>query len=190
MSGSNTYALRYNLKGNTSRYYRVECPYCYASKGKPCLKFSGRWAYPHLTRIWLVQDTPEYTIFVYGTLKRGYGNYSRLLSQATFLGEAVSADTNYQMTSGGFPFLAKAGTGHAVKGELFRVNAQEFAACDGLEGHPNFYHRELHNFLLPNGQEVEAWVYLCDYGLNSAASVRGTRAVQPNNGTLEWHGGR
>jgi gamma-glutamylaminecyclotransferase len=186
---SSRYYTHYNLKGNTQRYYADECPVCSAGLGEPCRKPSFNWSPPHAARIKLAQDHTTHTIFVYGTLKRGYGNYERLLKNATFLGDAISVDVNYQMTAGGFPFLAKTKTGHAVKGQLFRVNAAQFAACDRLEGHPHFYHREEHLFKLPSGEQVKAWVYLCDRGLNSAGHMsNGLCVIKPNwQGELEWN---
>ena len=40
-------------------------------------------------------------LFVYGTLKRGYGN-NRLLREATFIGPAISKSAMYRMYSTGF----------------------------------------------------------------------------------------
>lgn len=80
-------------------------------------------------------------LFVYGTLKRGYGNNS-LLKGAKFLG----TDKTYPMYDifpcsemGGYPIL-KEGI-FSIKGEVFDVSNEILARCDKLEGHPNFYER-------------------------------------------------
>lgn len=188
MFGYREYMSRYNLRGNSHLYYGVACPNCGAFVGDPCFHYSGKWSPPHVARIrraQLSETRKVHTIFVYGTLKRGYNNYSRLLRNADFLGEAISVDKDFQMVSGGVPFLAKTGNshdGHAVKGELFYVTNEQFAACDRLEGHPRFYCREEHNFKLANGNEVKAWVYLCPSRVRDGTC----NLVKPTNGVIEW----
>lgn len=183
------YMRRYNLKGNSHLYYSVPCPYCGAEKGKPCHRNSGHWYPPHVERIrrtWQAQNTKHH-IFVYGTLKRGFSNHTRLLSKAEFLGEAVSVDRDYQMIAHGVPFLAKVapgGIGLPVKGELFAVTGQEFAACDRLEGHPHNYCRKEHMFQLPNGKQIKAWVYLCPHRFEYVGSKQ--FLIKPTNGFIEW----
>ena len=110
-------------------------------------------------------------VFVYGTLKRNYGNYHRCLEPygAKFLGCAVTATGGYVMQDTGFPILwqeepALEYLGRA-RGEIFEVNDEALARCDRLESHPNMYRREKREFVLRtvNGHRsktVEAWVYL------------------------------
>lgn len=105
-------------------------------------------------------------LFVYGTLKRGYGNNARCLEDAEFIGEAVTVDDGYVMQTGSFPILFEIGEGHGAKarGEIFIVSNKTRARCDSLEGHPNMYRREQRKFvvsLVDGTQEtIEAWVYL------------------------------
>jgi gamma-glutamylaminecyclotransferase len=106
-------------------------------------------------------------LFVYGTLKRGYGNNARCLEDAEFIGKAVTATASYVMQSGGFPILWDLGPsrkGAFATGEIFIVSNKTRARCDSLEGHPNMYRREKRNFvvtLVDGTQElIEAWVYL------------------------------
>lgn len=122
-------------------------------------------------------------VFVYGTLKKGYGNNS-CLAQSMFLGEAVSVAPAFRLYEGGVPFLTDAPeNGTKVKGELYSVSFSDFARCDRLEGHPNAYRRELREFVLtkPSGEHsVMAWVYLWP------SRQRGMCEVQAVKGVAEW----
>jgi len=95
---------------------------------------------------------PEtHLVFVYGTLRRGQGNYKRLLTSSEWLGEhVVSGWDMYDL--GAFPAVVR---GHGdVTGDVFRVTPDTFARLDMLEGYPRFYDREL--IETPAGA---AWVY-------------------------------
>lgn len=99
----------------------------------------------------------ETLIFTYGTLMRGYGNNERLLSGpgARCIGRGHTVD-EYVMHESGVPFVSKprgqdisggvaaqtAPTPTRIAGELYAVDAATLAACDRLEGHPDWYYRE------------------------------------------------
>jgi gamma-glutamylaminecyclotransferase len=98
---------------------------------------------------------------VYGTLKGGRGNH-RLLQYCDYLGPAVTND-RMPMCGSGIPFLLdRPGDrdGHYVQVELYRVPVSELPRIDGLEGHPNFYRRDVRAFRKPDGSVILAWVYL------------------------------
>lgn len=101
-------------------------------------------------------------LVVYGTLKQGYHNSHRLRN-ARYLGEVVSASTNYKMASIGFPILWEIGketnTSAAFVGELYEVDNNTLRSCDQLEGHPHMYERKLRMFYCMTKQ-VRAWVYI------------------------------
>lgn len=121
-------------------------------------------------------------VFVYGTLKRGYGNGLRCLANSKFLGEAVSFDANYQMHGGvGVPYLSEGGNAK-VKGEVFETSPSDFVACDRLEGHPTAYCREERLFVVGAGQIVKAWVYLWKH--RDGGPPAGSNA--PVHGVIEW----
>ena len=87
-------------------------------------------------------DEPtRYRLFVYGTLKRDYGN-NRMIATGTFLGEAVLH--GYAMLhKGSFPAICKEQyQARKVYGEVWEINSDQLAACDRLEGIPNHYQRE------------------------------------------------
>jgi gamma-glutamylcyclotransferase (GGCT)/AIG2-like uncharacterized protein YtfP len=77
-------------------------------------------------------------LFVYGTLKRGYGN-NRLLKHAHFNRTDRAPGVIY---GGGVPVTAPATKrGQWVKGEVFMVDRETLRDCDRLEGHPTGYTR-------------------------------------------------
>ncbi|GJP50390.1 hypothetical protein CLOM_g9517 [Closterium sp. NIES-68] len=79
--------------------------------------------------------------FVYGTLKKGFGNHW-LMQKLMADGDAIKIGTartlqNYPLVCGPFqvPFLLHLpGSGHRVLGEVYEVNSKAVAALDVLEG--------------------------------------------------------
>ena len=73
----------------------------------------------------------EYILFVYGSLKRGFGNH-RLMTDAVYLGPGVIE--GYDMYSlRYFPAIVEGND--EVYGELYKVSEKELAAIDELEGY-------------------------------------------------------
>lgn len=124
-------------------------------------------------------------LFVFGTLKRGYGNNARCLDGAKFLGEAISVEANYVMQRIGFPILWQDNTtkkAAKVSGEIFDVSPEHIAVCDRLEGHPRMYKREQREFHIGHyaGKRIiTAWVYL--WQQNHTGDP-----MKPVNGAYEW----
>lgn len=91
-------------------------------------------------------------VFVYGTLKHGYGNWRWCLSHEEYLGPAVTAD-RFVMGNVGFPYifpedkvsgLVDDDLLKPVLGDLFKVsNDNTMEALDRLEGEGSHYHRRL-----------------------------------------------
>lgn len=110
-------------------------------------------------------DNNSIPVFVYGTLKRGHGNYMRLLhGRAVFV--ATGAVKGDLFDLGPFPAM-KEGDG-TVHGEIFMVGPETLKDLDYLEGHPTFYKRTKMNLTQFGGSvaqtpvEVEAYVYQGD----------------------------
>lgn len=100
----------------------------------------------------------KHIIFVYGTLKQGWGNH-RCIEGQEYLGHAETQYPNWQMYSlGGFPGVTEGNK--TITGELYAIDDEAFARCDRLEGHPNFYKRRMIGILDGDGQEVNAWMYI------------------------------
>ena len=104
----------------------------------------------------------QHTIAVYGTLKYGYSNYNRYLTQAHYLGEGVTADP-MRLIQNGLPYmLPYNGQGKNVNVDLFSVTADQLNLIDQLEGHPNWYERKQIDIMNEDGQIVKAWAYIND----------------------------
>lgn len=96
-------------------------------------------------------------LFVYGTLKRDFGNH-RLLGDSQFLGEA---STEGQLYSAGIPYM-KHGPGQ-VQGEVYIVSDETLRRLDRLEGHPNWYLRQpCKAELFSNGRQLDVEAYFMD----------------------------
>lgn len=90
-------------------------------------------------------------LFVYGTLKRGFGNHF-LLRGAKFLREDSFKG---QLYTSGIPF-AIPGDG-VVHGEVFDVPAELVPRLDSLEGHPDGYTRT--EVSLHSGEFAEVYLW-------------------------------
>ncbi len=96
-------------------------------------------------------------IFVYGTLRKGFGNH-RLLENAEFLGTGRTKE-KYKMTANGIPFVSKNEPVSYIIGEVYKIDDKTLKRLDELEGHPDWYKREKVKIILETGKEVEAWIY-------------------------------
>lgn len=111
-------------------------------------------------------------LFVYGTLKRGFGNHW-YLEKAKFLGNAETVE-KYALYEVGIPYVVKEEKISTIKGEVYEVGRAELTAIDKLEGHPKYYRREKVRVRVENGDEVEAWFYF----LNSENEFDRVRVVR------------
>lgn len=88
-------------------------------------------------------DTPEtLSVAVYGTLRKGEGNHD-LLSKSSYKGTYGLSGPFRMIDLGFFPAVMKSeGKGH-ITVEVYEVGETEMRSLDYLEGHPDFYVREL-----------------------------------------------
>ena len=94
-------------------------------------------------------------VFVYGTLKRSYGN-NPIINRpgSTFIGEAVTIPDHFTMINGGFPYVLKNGICR-IKGELWLVeDPNTMDRLDRLEGVPTHYVRHTTSVALMDENEV------------------------------------
>lgn len=100
-------------------------------------------------------------VFVYGTLKKGFGNHY-LLSDAALLGQAVTKE-HYALYVSGIPFVTRNKQVSPIHGEVYLVGQATLKDLDRLEGHPNWYKREQISVYLQNPdqsiKQVLAWIY-------------------------------
>lgn len=83
-----------------------------------------------------------YTVFVYGTLKRGFGN-NVLLANSLYLdtGKVENYALKYSYGDIGFPVMFKR-KNNIVYGELYAVDENVLNDLDELEGEGSLYHRK------------------------------------------------
>ena len=100
----------------------------------------------------------ENLIAVYGTLKKGFGNYYSYLANATHLGRGKTQD-KYPLLVEGLPYMVdKKGIGHNVVVDVFKVSDAQLKMLDKLEGHPRWYQRKQIPIKLEN-RTLNCWVY-------------------------------
>jgi len=102
----------------------------------------------------------RFMVFVYGSLKRGFGNHY-FLRDAKYCGNTETVDATFCMHSmGPFPAVTESNdNGYHITGELYEVDADTMNALDKLEGNGVFYTRKLVRVYTLEGT-VEAWMYL------------------------------
>ena len=94
----------------------------------------------------LEEEPIKITIFVYGSLKRGFDN-NDILKDAQYLckAETVRSFAMFEETSGNYPYLLKnRNKGYSkIKGELYKIYRKDILEkIDNFEGAPDYYKRE------------------------------------------------
>ena len=102
-------------------------------------------------------------VFVYGTLKDGYHNNYYLRGCNKIHSTAISED-KYVLVNSGIPYAIPAEYAQDYKplrilGEIWEVDEDSMEWLDGLEGHPDWYKREVREFVVFGEQKVKAWIY-------------------------------
>lgn len=77
-------------------------------------------------------------VFVYGTLKKGGGNY-RLLENATFVAKGHTQEKMQMLSAGGFPVVFPDVPRGYVTGEIYAVDDKTLASLDRLESAGSMY---------------------------------------------------
>lgn len=124
------------------------------------------------------QDKTELPLFVYGSLKRGYGAYGRYLANETFVDCGVINGTLVDL--GAYPGFIQKGT-DLVKGEVFEISKKTLAQIDRYEGAPSLYERIIITVNMPDGRNLKAWTY--EFSRKDDKFVEQHRIP-----TGEWHG--
>lgn len=119
---------------------------------------------------------PEYfTVFVYGTLKKGFHNHV-YMAGANYLGTGTTVEKYAMLVDRGLPFLIKKQRISHIFGELYSVDKILLNNLDRLEGHPNWYRREEVKIASSENGITKAWMYFCPTGtgkLNSTGLFTG-----------------
>lgn len=101
-------------------------------------------------------------VAVYGTLKRGEGNYRVTeMCGSKFIGKAKTLHSYCMYGGWGFPRVTQDSPICPIQVEVFEVD--NFDAMDSLEGHPNFFERKEIPVTFVSGRKeadvVRAWMY-------------------------------
>lgn len=83
------------------------------------------------------------TLFIYGTLKKGFENH-HFLNGAKFIGNATTQE-KYPMVNvvKAYPYLInQKGQGKIIKGEAYQIDEKILGHLDMLEGYPEHYDRD------------------------------------------------
>jgi gamma-glutamylcyclotransferase (GGCT)/AIG2-like uncharacterized protein YtfP len=118
-------------------------------------------------------------VFVYGTLRKGFGNHSRYLEGRT-TAEIEAVTTGTMFSVGGFPALIESPS-RVIKGELIFIDEKKYdevlRSLDFLEGYRphnlemSMYLRKKVEILVA-GKLVESWVYYWN------RSVKGLQLIE------------
>jgi gamma-glutamylcyclotransferase (GGCT)/AIG2-like uncharacterized protein YtfP len=111
-------------------------------------------------------DAGKVRIFVYGTLKKAHPNNLVMRNaNAEFLGHDTITGRFIMYDLGGIPAVVPTDEDefpddlNQIKGEIWMGDEEMLAACDMLEGHPNFYiRRKIWSDML----KKRVWVYFMD----------------------------
>lgn len=137
-------------------------------------------------------------VFVYGSLKRGFGNHSIIRhSGGIFLGQGRTAEKKFDMLSmSAFPACYIGGEYH-IAGELYAVDNRCLGSLDMLEGNGHFYTRKEvmveiteRDGLGTASFKVPAWMYLVDRPEREGhwfASSHHRDNEDPGSDTLDWN---
>ena len=96
-------------------------------------------------------------LFVYGTLKRGFGN-NYILRNSEFVGSAIS-ENKFIVYDCGFPCAYPDYNGKKIKGEIYKLTDEDFIFTDRLESNGSLYNREIQRFVRKEVL-ITAWIYI------------------------------
>ena len=117
-----------------------------------------------------------HTVFVYGSLKKGFGNH-HLLEDAEYVGKAETVSSNYTMYNlGAFPGVKEGGT-TCITGEVYKVTDDELVRLHRLEGHPTFYEAKTKQVKLTErimNNYMEAYIYILQSNTRQEQEIGGT----------------
>lgn len=138
-----------------------------------------------------LHEVPElHRVFVYGSLKRGFGNHEMFLGGSLFVSEAETDEQRFDMLSLNF-FPGVVDDGEIdISGELYLVDDEQLISLDALEGNGTMYAREL---VWLKGEELPAWMYVYLHRSPSWMDVtademeyRHNHRIDRTNGVAKW----
>lgn len=121
----------------------------------------NRNLYTYKDGVWYSKNNvlQDNVIAVYGTLRKGMGNYHRYLRNAKHLGSGTTQD-KYPMIAKGIPYVYdEKGRGNQIVVDVFKVGDMDLKPIDQLEGHPDWYERKQIPVVMKSGKVITAWLY-------------------------------
>lgn len=97
-------------------------------------------------------------VFVYGSLRHGFGNNS-MLHESKFVGYAKTNPRFTMVDLDHFPGVVEKGD-TPITGELYDVDENTLDSLDHLEGHPDFYERKSVVVADDSGKIQSAEIYI------------------------------
>lgn len=122
----------------------------------------------------------KHLVFVYGSLKKGFGNQD-FMESARFITETTTTGKHYKMISFGyFPgVLSTTKDGYHIRGELYEVDDDLLAYLDKLEDNGMFYKRTETDFA--SGER--AWMYCLLY---VPGNTKESNRIETKDGIQTW----
>lgn len=105
-----------------------------------------------------------HTIFVYGTLMRGFHNHY-LIANCEFLGPGRTKEKYCLRIDNGLPFVLRHTALSQIHGELYKVDDLTLQRLDILEKHPLWYERRQTEIVYDNWgrpETITSWMYFND----------------------------
>lgn len=135
----------------------------------------------------------EELVFVYGTLKSGYGN-NRILAESSELVSVGVTEEQFSLRDCGFPYMTPKdmvslawNVEAPVRGEIWKVKDQRtMDRLDQLEGEGSHYHRQHIEVRNDVGEKLRVQTYL---QLNPEITAR-CKPCEVEDGALVWTGHR
>ena len=128
-------------------------------------------------------------LFVYGTLKKGFGNHG-VLGKSIYIDEAITNSQEFTMFNGAFPFVSDKNTHEnagRILGELYEVTEPEILVnLDRLEGVPSLYTRKDVEVTTLNNLLYNAIMYVASNGSNERLEKRIPMIPKGRSRVLEW----
>lgn len=116
-------------------------------------------------------------VFVYGTLKRGFGNYKRLLGgRSEYIGKAHIKGRMFSVNMA-FPAYIEEGE-NMIEGELFVIDEGLLGGLDMLEGYVedneeiSMYIRRERKVVTEYGAVLKTWVYIWNRDYSTFEEVK------------------
>jgi gamma-glutamylaminecyclotransferase len=129
-------------------------------------------------------------VFVYGTLKKGFGNHG-VLGNAMYIDEAVTNSKEFTMFDGGFPFVSDSFDDEerqgSIMGELYETDDEQILYnLDRLEGVPLLYVKKEITVTTLSNIRYEANMYVASPGSNERLKGRDPMKPVGKHKILEW----